>query len=143
MSVGTAIFLIFLIVIAAVAAWYFLVRRPSVAQSKPAEAVTRRMRYADTVPGGIPVGYTPTPPVIIEQPVYVQPYRSPMNDVADIIIAEEIIHEIHEERREERFEEMREERYEEPSRYEAPDNGGGWGNGGGGGDFGSGDTGGF
>ncbi len=159
MSVGTAIFLISLILIA-VGTWLFLTRRPA-AGTNPAP----RDSYApgpaaprDYVAGpavsrpSAPVYYDPAPRVIVERPVYVEPY-SPTTDLANLIIAEEIIDEIHEERREERFEDMREDRYDEPryqepapyeapSAYEAPDNGGGWGNDNGG-DFGSGDAGSF
>lgn len=168
MSVGTAIFLIFLIVAAAVAAWYFLVRRTSVKTAQePARETATRPVYDAAPAGPAPVRYAQAPPVIVEQPVYVQPYRSPADDLVNLMVAEEIIDEIHEELREERYEEMREEhhyeetreeryeessRYEEPARYDAPDTvsgdtGGGWGGdtGGydGGGDFSGGDSGGF
>lgn len=169
MSIGTAIFLI---IIASFVAWYILVRRPYTRAA--ASTDTHTPAPARAAQAGSPVTpaapssgyYSPAPQVIVEErPVYVGGYSSPTSDLADLIIAEEIVHEMREEhRREERFEEAREERFEEarhehheapayeapqyseperyeaPASYEAPDTGGGWDTGG---DFSSGDSGSF
>jgi len=147
MSAGTVTLLIALIIAAAAVAWYFLVRRPALqqrAEAAPAPdtapSQAPRVTASGTVPGRAPFveRYEPAPRYIDNRPVYVGTY-SPNNDLANLIIAEEIVQEIREERREERFEDIRQERYEEPARYEAPDNGFSDNSG----DFGSGDDGSF
>jgi uncharacterized membrane protein YgcG len=142
MSTGTAIFLIFLVIIAAAVAIFAMRRSDSGTPTAPRE----RYEPGPSAPrSSSPAYYEPAPRVIVDQrPVYVEPYRSPMNDLTNLIVAEEIIEEIHEERREEYFEDRRESYIEDrgEERYEAPaqdfgnnsDFGGGWDNGGG--DFG-------
>lgn len=123
MSIGTAIFLIFLIIIGAVVAWYFLVRRPAAKATTaprdnfvpapvtaPAPYVARQA--APQAPA--PAFYDPAPRTIVDQrPVFVETYNNSTNDLTNLIIAEEIVEGMREHRREERFEEIREERREE------------------------------